>query len=575
MYVQQDMQDPIKKIKITGDFDISDSDDVENEYDCIETDEGLAAVCNIYNGNEIVFPEFASENYITYYNGMFWGIGSSGKVEVYGDDGNLKFTCDDKDYRAEKIFLSGDCPSLIYSVDNNFYFSFIDPSDGSFKNKIKISDSEFINKAYSLYCGDEKYLFYVYYEGYIYGFGIDEKQFDVLLDLAYLNSPPVIGIKNISDGVYQLVTEDKVYKASVRTSDSPSVPEIVLGNLTGKSLNPYLSKFPENFDEYIIKVVDYSENADIYTALNQDILSGNQPDIIISDSYIDVSYLERKNFFAELDETLIFDKDKEYLDNVIRLFRTGDSLYKVPDGFRIDTMITDDRSLTENWSYERMLGLIKSGQENLLDREHMFSQIVPYFEPDFMNSSNLELNFNSDLFREIIRTSGEFTLRNEEIGFTEDYEEQDYLLYNRLLGTEPNDYRIKKESCICGYPSTNGGRSYIYPQINFSVSAQSEYKEECIDFIKRSMADPNEFPLEVSGFMEDMNVLKMSIDSDFVDELQELVLNSDSIELARNIPSVNNIIAEEYTEYLEGTRSVDSMVENTENKIKLYLNEIR
>lgn len=58
-------------------------------------------------------------------------------------------------------------------------------------------------------------------------------------------------------------------------------------------------------------------------------------------------------------------------------------------------------------------------------------------------------------------------------------------------------------------------------------------------------------------------------------ELQELVINSDSIELARNIPSVNNIIAEEYTEYLEGTRSVDSMVENTENKIKLYLNEIR
>lgn len=559
---------------MTVDFTISDecnfvrSDNLFYDYEYYWNDEGQYIVRNITDDTETEFYDYDGELPLTYRDGLFWGVSASGKAEIYAPYGSLKFKCGQKDYNTENLLLSGYSPSIIYKVNDRYCFSTINSENGKFENTTEIKEDSYLKNAQIYYSGDEKYLFYVQVNGYILGYDIEEKKHKPIVDLADINNDSaLLGIKNTTDGTYLFVTENKIYRLIEKSGDSTLKPEIVFANLTFENLYPVLCS--DDSSEYAVRIVEYinKDSGQIdYSKLNQDIISGNSPDIIVTDSCTDITYLEKMDYFAKFDKAEIYDQDKEYLDNIIDAFNPGDYIYRVPAGFRINTLLTCSDKIDADWSYKEYLDLVKN--KDIIDDRRSVLWSCDYMRSLVSaNYENTDPDFNSDEFKEIIQTIKEYTYEpDDEVWYND-------LLVENLIGPDFLNTEDGKEYHICGFPSSEAGVSYIASGYIFSVSKNSASKKECMDFIKKIASTPtaSSFSLETEAFDEEINFMKSNNEIEFVNELRNIIMNASVIYTIN--PMLDSIVEESVNEYFETDISVDEAVEKMENMIRLYINE--
>lgn len=546
------------------------SDNQSFDYEYYQNSEGKYVVSDITDDSEIVFNDYDGDAKLTYFGDLFWGVSSTGKTEIYDLDGNLKFICGKKEYHTEKLLLSGCNPSVVYKINDKYYFGTINSENGEFENITEIKGKTYLPNAETYYSGDEKYLFYVQVNGYIFGYDSEGRKYTPVVDLAEVkNDSPLLFIRNITDGVFQLITENKIYKLTEKDEDNVSKQEIVVGNISYENLYPILCS--DNFSEYAVKIVDYGDEdtGEInYAGLNQDIISGNSPDIIVSSSYTDVTYLENMDYFAQIDKSEIFDQDKDYLDNIINAFNTGDYIYRIPVGFKINTLVSYSDNINANWSYNDYLNLIKAGSI-AGDKHSLWGCCESLYSPEFINSPDMKLNLYSENFKEIIRIIKEYASElDSESSFFD-------LLHGELIGPDSCNMEDEKKYYICGYPSINSGVSYVHSDVVLSVSKNSSCIKECFEFIKKaiSLSYGQSFYLETAAFNDQINYMKSNTDIEFANEIQSIIMNA-AITDKRN-SAIEGIIDEGVDEYFETDVSADEAVEKIVNKILLYFNETK
>lgn len=539
-------------------------------------DEKKTIALNKITGNEICFPDLDEQDEIFYHSNSrsFLVINQNRKLEIYSDDGSCIGTIEEKDYSVDRLLLYGSIPAVLYQKNEDYYYADIDIENDRFSNIRAVSDPKYIKEASGIYNGNNNVLFYVIVDGYILGYLAEKDKYDVVADFASIyTDSPLLYINKISSGKYQLVTYNKLYCITKKDANEKNA-EITVGNLTPDSLRPYLNLYPENFDDYKINIVDYFSESGDFSDLNQDIVSGDVPDIIISSTMYDVSYLENKGVLAELNKSEIFDGDCEYMDNIIDLFKTEGVLYKIPCGFSLSTMINYGVNNSE-WNYYNLASWLEEEQDETYaaSQFNLFRLFVPEFNQDFFSGTSKLTDSKKDTIKKIIEGVESWNIIS--VNDFSNYQEK-HLTYEPVCIDQCMKDNVRNEKFeVCGYPTFDGPKSYVESSMLISVSSQSINKEECLDFIKRAIkkSPGASFSIEMNEFNNSINSLKLDLGIEIANKVEELVKNAH--ETAYRNRFVNAIVEEELFQYFEGITDLDTAIDNIENRVDLYVSEIK
>ena len=279
-------------------------------------------------------------------------------------------------------------------------------------------------------------------------------------------------------------------------------------------------KFNLASEEYRIKYVDYSQyNTDEdYTAgktkLNDDILAGNVPDVIISDSEFSVSRYVNKGLFADLytylEKDPEFSKD-DFLTNILKACEIGGKLYEIPTGFYVMGLMGGKDKISEFANltipeFAAKVAALPEGvsffREGEVSRANMLQMLFYLNYTNFIDTATGKCSFNNDDFKailEYVNTLPEKT-RWEDENFN--YEDFDWDAYNNAfkegkaiaeMTSLDSFYAFENQSYnfggmeleFVGMPSPDrDGLVFTCSNLKFLISAKSPMADEAWNFVK-------------------------------------------------------------------------------------------
>lgn len=343
------------------------------------------------------------------------------------------------------------------------------------------------------------------------------------LGLIELNKDSFIGIFNENYG------ED--IRAAVFTyrdpADIPDKAVIVLaGNWVGSDIRQRVVEFNRQNDTYRIVLKEYNSYNTFddyqagYTQLNNDIITGGMPDILIPDNMPIETYIS-KGLVADIGKLIEQDPELsqvEFLQNVFDAYSVDGTLYYVVPNFSVNTMIAKtslvgDRS---SWTLEEMQQIVASMGEDAqaigeLSRDGFMSTAMQYCGNDFIDVKTGKCSFNSDNFINMMEYAKTLP---EEIDWDSLYGNDDYwtsyesqyrdnrtLLMQLYIGNMSNlNYQLNgsfgEPVTFIGFPTESGKGSYINANQSFVLSAKSANLDGAWEFVRYYLTEEYQKELE-------------------------------------------------------------------------------
>lgn len=390
------------------------------------------------------------------------------------------------------------------------------------------------------------------------------------------------------------------------------------------------NKSNENYRVVIKEYQQYSTNEDYmagYTQLNNDIISGGMPDILVVDNGLNMDSYIAKGLLADIGALIEKDEElsqKAFMENVFNAYKVDDKLYYVIPSFYVRTMIgkssiVGDRS---SWTMQEMMSLAETLPEGTnmigdLTRNGFFYTMMQYCGNDFIDVSTGKCSFDSQGFIDLLNYAA--TLPEE---FGEDYWGEDYwmnyesqyredrtvlmecyLSNARDMNRNINGYFGEDISYI-GFPTESGKGSVLSGEQMYALSAKSNNLDGAWEFVRYYLDDEYQsdiysFPTSKDAFMNKINEAMqnpyyMDPDGERVEYEDTFYINGESIvlpnlsqeqadELVSFIESVDkkmyyneqiqNIITEESAAFFEGQKSVQDVVTIIQSRAQIYVNE--
>lgn len=429
------------------------------------------------------------------------------------------------------------------------------------------------------------------------------------------------------------------YFTYIDPADIPDREVLVLGGeYFSSDLKSRVIDFNKTNDRYRITLKDYSiynTNDDWnagHTRLNNDITSGQMPDIMVMNDISSYSNYVSKGVLADVGKLLEADEELgklEYLQNVRDAFSIGGKLYAVVPSFNVRTMIAK-KSLVgepEVWTMadvEAVLATMPEGATAFGDmmRDSYLFYVMSYAGQDFVDLETGKCNFNSQSFIEMLEYAK--TLPTE---YPEDYwENYDYSSYqsqyreNRSLlcdmymsNIQDAKMTIKglmgEEITFVGFPTAEGSGSTLSAgNYTFVLSARSKHLDGAWAFVRQFLTPEfqsgdglYDMPVLKSAFLEkaktaterpywtDEDGNKEYYDDTWYINGEEIVLEPFTQQevdaICEFIYSVNrtpyyneditNIITEEAAAFFEGQKSVQDVVDIIQSRAQVFVNENR
>ncbi len=389
--------------------------------------------------------------------------------------------------------------------------------------------------------------------------------------------------------------------------------------------------FNKENPEYKIKFVDYSEydNEGDYGAgidkMNMDIVSGNTPDIIILSYNMPVDSYINKGLFCDMSSYLNNDPDVSNVDlltNVLDALRTGDKLYQITPSFYIGTMIaktkfTDGKDVLSFKDCKDLMaktGIKETALFGSLSRDTFLENGLAFSGNNYIDWENKTCNFNSESFIEFLEFAKELPETYEDTAWQDfkdsSYHEDESLFnivnLNSIRGYSYFRYVLYGEDIsFIGYPNDMGvNNSVILPNSRLTISAQSQNKDACWEFIKTVLTEEYQdklnyaFPIRKSSFekMADESTRRPYYmdgskkveydDTYYIDgtevkapnlSSEEVVFMTNFIKsinmIGSNNTSVNNIIYEEASAFFSGQKSAKEVADIIQSRVSIYVNE--
>ncbi len=367
-----------------------------------------------------------------------------------------------------------------------------------------------------------------------------------------------------------------------------------------------------------------------YTKLNNEIISGNMPDILITegmDANLD-SYIA-KGLLADIGALIAKDEElskKEFMENVFEAYKVDGKLYQLIPSFRVQTVIGKKSILGERngWTMEEMQEVLASMPEETkvfgdMTRDNFIYYMMDFGGSDFVDVTTGKCNFNSQQFIDMLEYAK--TLPKE---LSEDYyaDETWYLNYqsqyreDRTLlmplyinGFSDMKYQINgffgEDVTYVGFPSDHGTGAIIAVNNSYVLSAKSKKLDAAWDFIRYYLTDEYQnkmnwgIPVSKDAFQEKSK--DATCKSYWVNEKGEkeeyddyFDINGESIileplnqqqleELVTCIESVNKrsyysqelqkIITEEVEAFFTGQKSAADVAKIIQSRAQIYVNE--
>ena len=400
-------------------------------------------------------------------------------------------------------------------------------------------------------------------------------------------------------------------------------------------------EFNKNNPEYEIELTSYSEYAgnsyeDAVTKLNNDMIAGNLPDIIVLDSNLPVDSYISKGLLANLydfmdnDETINRD---DFVESVFKAYETDGKLYELVSGFNIATMTgkTSEVGEASGWTVDEFISYVdanpdKSVLGQTMSSSNFFNSILGYSYETFINKETGECSFNSDDFIKLLEFSKRFP---KEIDYDALYADDSYFmeertqyrdgktllqqtyLYNfsRIRDIEQGEFG--EPITFIGYPGGAGNGSAFSANTEIAITSKAANPEGAWAFVKyflseeyqdtMSSRDSGSFPVRKSSlrkqaeaskerpYWEDENGKKEYYDQTYwlgeseikigvnTDEDNQKVMDliNSTTSVSRYDSELNKIITEESAFFFEGQKSAQEVAEIIQNRVSNYIAENR
>ena len=441
-------------------------------------------------------------------------------------------------------------------------------------------------------------------------------------------------------GGYSWSSDDQVINILTKV-DPETLPDKKLIKLYAMYLDTGIKRqiveFNKTNQEYEIELTSYSDYAvnsydDAITKLNNDMISGNLPDIIILDSSMPIDSYISKGLLADLYEFI--DKDEtmnreDYLENVFKAYEVDGKLYELVPSFNINTIVGKTSLVGENpgWTMDEFISVVEANSEasvfgDEMTRDWFFSSVINACYGSFVNKETGECSFNSEEFVKILEFANRFPkeYNYDNIVYDDNYwneTESQYKEGRTLLNMysmcnftsirELEKGSFGEEITFKGYPGAEGSGSSIAAYTEMAITSKAANPDGAWEFVKYFMSDEYqeefewEYPIKISALEKQMeaakekpywideNGEKVEYDNIIYIAGQEIKIGENTDEdnqkvldliksattVSRYDENIYNILEEEAAAYFEGQKSAEEVAEIIQNRVSNYIAENR
>lgn len=424
----------------------------------------------------------------------------------------------------------------------------------------------------------------------------------------------------------------------VDPADIPDKKELVLGgSYVGSEIRAKVIQFNQSNSQYRITLKDYSiyNSPEDWTAgqtrLNNDIISGKMPDIMMFTDLNSYRNYVSKGALADIGKLLAADPELgglEYLQNVWDAYSVNGQLYAVIPSFNVQTMVAKKSLVGEPQSWtmadvEAVLATMPQGAAAFGDmtRGGFIYNILSYGGKDFIDLETGECHFDSQEFIDMLEYAK--TLPKESYKEDEDYDyfshENQYRENRSLMrelyisNIEDCKYQIKgymgEEVSYVGFPTSDSKGSCLgISGSALMISANSQQQDEAWQFVRQFLTEEYQtsselysMPVLKSAFLAkaakatersywtDENGNKEYYDDYWTINGEQVVLEpftqEEVEEICQFIYGVNrtayyneeirNIIIEDAEAFFSGQRSAQEVAGIIQSRAQVYINENR
>lgn len=480
------------------------------------------------------------------------------------------------------------------------------------------------NGLYSLNGGDAESVMkmdYINSDMNIYGFQsvveLDENRFLGVFSESYDNT--------IHAGIFTHVDPEEIKDKKVL---------VLAGMRVDSDMKQRVVEFNRSSEEYRIVVKTYydynryGEYNDGVTRLNNDIISGSMPDILVTTNLPSDNYAA-KGLLADIRD--LIDKDEElsgveFMSNVFEAYSMNDKLYYVIPSFRANTMIAkkavvgDRNTWTMKDVKEVMATLPESSQLiSELTRDRFFDMAMQYCGSDFVDVAAGKCNFNSEGFIALMEFAktlpeelGEEYWNNEDYwnNYESMYRDNRTVLCQMSIGSIRNmNYTINgsfgEPVSYIGFPTESGQGSSVQAINEYAISAKSKHKDVAWEFLRYYLVDDYQskltygLPIQKKYFKEQaqealqrpywvnkdgekeyyddyfwMNGERIPLSPMSQEQIDEAVAMIESItKHPYENQELMNIINEDMGAFFSGQKSAQEVAETIQNRAQLYVDE--
>ena len=441
-------------------------------------------------------------------------------------------------------------------------------------------------------------------------------------------------------GGYSWSSDDQVINILTKV-DPETLPDKKLIKLYAMYLDTGIKRqvveFNKTNQEYEIELTSYSDYAvnsydDALTKLNNDMISGNLPDIIILDSSMPIDSYISKGLLADLYEFM--DKDEtinreDYLENVFKAYEVDGKLYELVPSFNINTIVGKTSLVGENpgWTMDEFISVVEANSDmsvfgDEMTRDWFFTSVINTCYGSFVNKETGECSFNSDEFVKILEFSNRFPKEYDydKIVYDDNYWNETesqykdgrtllnmYYMANFTSIRELEKGTFGEEITFKGYPGAEGSGSSIAAYTEIAITSKAANPDGAWEFVKYFMSDEYqeefewEYPIKISALEKQMEAAKEKpywIDEngekveydrtayiagqeikigENTDEDNQRVLDliKSATTVSRYDENIYNILEEEAAAYFEGQKSAEEVAEIIQNRVSNYIAENR
>lgn len=397
-------------------------------------------------------------------------------------------------------------------------------------------------------------------------------------------------------------------------------------------------EFNKNNDTYRIQLKEYNmywnpeDYMAGYTRLNNDIISGKMPDILLVDSSMPFDSYIAKGLIVDLYPFLAADEElskEDFLANILDAFSVKGKLYELVPEFQVQSLVGKTSLVGERagWDMQEFQEFIDSMPEGMqsfreVSRNEILNSILMITKDEYIDSASGKCSFDSDEFIRLLEFANQFPEEFDYSVFDQedywekresDYREDRVALMPVYLSRYYDFNRIQKgdfgeDVTLIGYPSKSRNGSAIRANSRtFAMAAKSGSQEGAWEFLRYYLTDEYQdqvtycFPIKKTAlqklekeaterpYWENEDGTKEYYDDTYYINGVEIIMEPMTAEEAAEFTqflsgltlvgeydtSMIDIVMEEAAAYFEGQKSAQDVASIIQSRMRIYISESR